>query len=243
MKRQYLNAPVIEALCEVYFRESEWDTTIPGIFYERVSDEFPNKSERMGVEIELSLAAEVLATRTRHPEPRSQFSRSDGSRMLQIGRDLLVVNQVRPYPHFGKWRPAVLDAVSLYEELAKPKGVERIGMRYINRIEIPGETLEMAEYFGLYPEIPERIGSSHGAFMMRVEVPSVHERHQLMVTFGSAPQQTKGSRAFLLDLYDMVVPTTPIGSVEEYLDEAHENIERLFESIITDSTRTIFGEN
>ena len=36
-------------------------------------------------------------------ESRSQFSREDGSQMIQVASDLVVVNQLRPYPAFEEW--------------------------------------------------------------------------------------------------------------------------------------------
>lgn len=38
--RHYGNPPVVEALCEVYFAESEWNNTLPGKFATRVEKEY-----------------------------------------------------------------------------------------------------------------------------------------------------------------------------------------------------------
>jgi uncharacterized protein (TIGR04255 family) len=164
--------------------------------------------------------------------------------MVQVGRDLVVVNQLRPYPRFEEWSPVVLDMTSIYRELAKPTGVTRIGIRYINRIEIPEVAFQMGKYFQLYAEIPNALGGSHRAFMIRVEIPPFHRDHQLVVTFGSAPREKDGTSAFLLDLYNIFVPKRgqDSGAVEKYLDEGHDNLERAFEAIITDATRQIFEE-
>ena len=248
MKRQYPNPPVVEALCEVYFQGSRWDPTIPGIFYERVRDRYPDKAERPGFQIELSVAPEVPAARAQQLGTRSLFSRSDHSQQLQLERDLLIINQLRPYPGFEEWKPIVTEAISLYKELAKPAGVSKIGMRYINRIEIPHQIFEMEDYFHLFVEIPEDLGAAHSTFMTRVVIPGVRGEirsgHQLVVTLGSAPPQSEGSATLLLDLYDLteLASEGQVGAVERHLDDAHQRIERAFESIITDSTRRLFEE-
>jgi len=245
LSRRYANPPVIEALCEVYFRGSAWDATVPGTFYQRVRERFPKKGETRDFEIEVGFSPAALSTKAAHPELRSQFSREDGSRMIQLRRDLIVVNQLRPYPHFEEWRPEVVEGVRNYRELANPAGIAQIGVRYLNRIEVPSDTVKMEDYFQLYPEIPAQLGAMHGSFMMRVQIPALHEDHQLIVTFGSATApQAGGSTAWLLDLYDIVASAEypQIDAFEKPLDEAHENIERAFESIITDATRALFGE-
>ena len=36
-ERKYRKPPVVEALCEIYFADSTWDDTVPGVFYERAT--------------------------------------------------------------------------------------------------------------------------------------------------------------------------------------------------------------
>lgn len=241
--RRYRNRPVVEALCELFFLESEWDQTIPYAFYERVHDRFPTKTqlEQMGVEVQLGpkeAGAKLLAG-----SPRIQFSREDGSRMVQVAQNLLVVNQLRPYPKFEEWKPTVSEMLSLYRELAKPKGVDRLGVRYINKIVIPAPAFRMEDYFRIYPEIPPELGSAHGRFLMRLEIPPKHDGHQLIVTFGTAPAEGPESSSELLDLYD-VVPAgkADFDNIDRRIEEAHANIEHAFESMITDQARALFAE-
>lgn len=46
----------------------------------------------------------------------------------------------------------------------------------------------------------------------------------------------------MLDLYDTVA-TDDFEAVPSRIDEAHDNIERAFEAIITDATRALFQED
>jgi uncharacterized protein (TIGR04255 family) len=244
MGRAYRNPPILEALSEVFYRGSEWDGTVPGRFYEKVRDRFPRRKQRGEIEVEVQVAGGMPSTRTTPKEPRSQFEQEDGARIVQVGRDLVVLNQLRPYPHFAEWKPLAVEAATVYRQLANPTGVERIGMRYLNRIEIPETSFPMERYFTLHVHIPESLGSTHGSFVLRIELEPLHRHHHLLVTFASAPSETGASSSFMLDLYDRVTPSEPeaFERLGEYLDEGHENIERTFESIITDETRKLFGE-
>jgi uncharacterized protein (TIGR04255 family) len=239
MGRRYPNPPVVEALCEIYTDGSAWDPTVPGLFYERVRDRFPKRGQARDVEIEVTVGAPAPATKVTPSEPRSQFAREDGSRMIQVARDLVVVNQLRPYPAFEEWRPQILEALDLYRELAKPSQVSRIGLRYLNRVVVPEPEVPMDRYFQLYPELPKALGTLHGPFMLRIELPTEVPGHQLVVTFGSAPRDREGTQAFVLDLYD-VVGSPGFDAVPQRIDEAHAHIERAFEAILTDATRALF---
>lgn len=106
MSRSYANPPVVEALCELFTAGSAWDPTIPGLFYAHVREQFPKRRQARDMGLELEFGPEATAARLTRGEPRSQFSREDGSRMIQVAPDLVVVNQLRPYPAFEDWRPS-----------------------------------------------------------------------------------------------------------------------------------------
>jgi uncharacterized protein (TIGR04255 family) len=244
LKRRYANPPVVEALCEVYFAATSWEPTVPGRFFERVRGRFPQLAQQGDVAVEIMAGPGPVSARMTPTEPRSRFSSADGSRMVQIGRDLLVVNQLRPYPRFEEWQPVVLEMAGLYREIALAPAIERIGVRYINRVNLQAERFRMERYFQVYPHVPEGLGASHGAFMMRLEIPPLHPEHSLLVTFGSAPPGKEGDLGLVLDLYDRVVPRREdsFADLARCLDEAHANIERAFEGMITDASRKLFEE-
>ena len=53
MGRRYKNPPIVEALCEFEFISSQpWDLTIPGLIYEKVKDEFPDKRQQIGIGVQ-----------------------------------------------------------------------------------------------------------------------------------------------------------------------------------------------
>jgi uncharacterized protein (TIGR04255 family) len=245
--RRYDHPPVTEALVEVFFAGSEWDATIPGVFYERIRDRFPKKRQLDEVGVEIQLGPEQSGARVRSSDPRVQFLRDDDSRMVQLGRDLLVVNQLRPYPAFEEWRPVAVEMLSLYKELARPAAVNRIGVRYINRIVVPHTIFPIEEYFRLYPEVPEDLAPMHGPFLLRLEIPTRHDGHKLLVTMGSSMDSREAGSGILLDLYDIVeMPGLSVADAfalfEARLDEAHEHIEHAFEMVITDASRALFAE-
>jgi uncharacterized protein (TIGR04255 family) len=239
---RYKNPPVVEALCEIYFHDSKWDGTLPGLFFEKVRKNYPKKKELEQVGVQVSVSKEAQATQVQREERRIQFIKEDDSRLIQIENNLLVINQLRPYPRFEDWKPVVDEMLKHYSEVAQPKGIRQMGMRYINRIIIPAAKFKMEDYFNLYPQVPESLGAMHGKFMMRLEIPPKHKGHRLMVTFGTSPPESPETSAEMLDIYNIfVLPVAfPIEDVDKYIIEAHENIEAAFENSITNKTRELF---
>lgn len=242
--KKYKNPPVVEALCEIYFHESKWDGTLPGLFFEKVKESYPKKRELEQIGVQVSVSKETQAAQVQRGARRIQFIKEDGSRLIQIENNLLVINQLRPYPKFEDWKPVVDEMLGYYSEVAQPRGIRQMGVRYINRVIIPAPEFKMEDYFNLYPEVPESLGAMHGRFMMRLEIPPKHKDHGLMVTFGTAPPESPGTSAEMLDIYDIfALPQPfPLKDVDKYIIEAHENIEAAFENSITSKARKLFEE-
>jgi len=243
-ERRYRKPPVIEALCEIYFADSMWDDTVPGAFYERVKQDFPDKRQREIQEAQIALGPAGATAGVRRLPPWMQFISEKGDRMIQIARDLLVVNQLQPYPHFERWEPAVHSALKIYKELTQPKKVARLGLRYINRVVIPGALVQMEDYFTIYPNLPPGLGDTHGSFLVRVEVPQREHGHTVLITFGPAapPQPKQDEQVFTLDLYDILQRDGPLEEIDFRVEiqRAHNNVVVAFEDSITDRLRALF---
>ena len=243
-KRRYKKPPVQEALCEVFSSGFEWDDTIPGLFYETIKDQFSNKSQLKQFGIELNVGSSERAAKFLEKNDRIQFRKPDGSQIIQLAQDLLVINQLKPYMHFEDWFPVVKDKFSLYSKCAKPKQIEKIGIRYINRIVVPKAAFKMEDYFNCYPQLPSALGDTHGPFMIRLQTVTKHPSHQLIITFATAPSDSPESTAFALDLYDIFQkPMAPdVNELTKIANEGHENIVRAFENCIKDNLRALFEE-
>lgn len=242
-KRLYREPPVIEALAEAYFEGGVIDQTLAGLFYERVRERFPAKSELGRVEFAVEVGPRGARTEASAGPPRSQFSTDDRSRMVQVGPGLVVVNQLRPYPRFEEWSTVFLEMIEHYRHIVEPASITRLGLRYIDRIVIPEVPVLLEDYFRLYPSLPPELGVEHGPFLMRIELRPRHRNHQLLVTFGSAQPEQSGEMAYMLDVYDNLpnLNSSDFTSVAAWLEEAHDNVEHAFESVITDKARQLFG--
>jgi uncharacterized protein (TIGR04255 family) len=243
-ERRYRKPPVIEALCEIYFAGSSWDDTVPGAFYERTKSDFPQKRQRTIQEAQITLGPEQAAAGVRQLPPWMQFVSDEKHRMIQVARDLLVVNQLAPYPHFDEWEPDVYRALHIYRDLAQPRNVVRLGLRYINRVLIPEKQIRMEDYFTIYPNLPQRLGDIHGSFLVRVEVPQSAQGHTVVITFGTAPPPSPqdAAQAFMLDLYDIFERDTPVDAdvIKREVRSAHDNIVVAYEDSITETLRALF---
>jgi len=245
MAKKYKNPPIIEALCEFQFVPTHpWDLTIPGLMYEKVKNEFPDKQQKIGVGVQFVPTEKGLEHKMGHSPPRIQFHRKDKTALIQVAPDLLAVNQLKPYPTWSKFKPMILQNLHMYKEVANPKGFKRIELRYINKINIRAESVELSEYFDFYPYIPKKLPQSHTNFISRVEIPYLNNRDRMLITIGSALSERPDTLSIVLDIdYIMSISEAmQIDAVEEWLEQAHSAIESSFEHCIKDKSRILFEE-
>lgn len=173
-----------------------------------------------------------------------QFVSDEKHRMIQLAENLLVVNQLQPYPHFEEWESEVQGALQIYTELTRPTKIARLGVRYINRVVIPAPGVRMEDCFTIYPNLPSGLGDRHGSFLVRVEVPLFEQDRTVLITFGTAPPEDpkREEQAFMLDLYDILQLDKPLDEVdlEREIERGHDNIVVAFEDSITDRLRDLF---
>src|SRR5262249_11882848 len=241
----YRRPPVIEALCELFFDSGEWDETVPGRLYDRISKNYPRKRTLQTVTADITLTAEEARAGVRKAGSRVQFLSADEKQIVQVQRDLLVVNQLAPYPEegFEAWKPAVLEQLSNYKALCSPRAIKRMGVRYLNRITISETEFQLEESFATYPQLPPDSPAPQSDFLMRVEVPEPDGKRRLLVTFSSAPDAHVRSASFVLDLYYLsdVLLADPFADLPDELTRAHGALHAMFEKSITSRTRELFG--
>jgi uncharacterized protein (TIGR04255 family) len=242
MGKIYRNAPIIEALVEFQFTSQQWDWTVPGLMYERLERSFPKKRQQNVLQVEMQAEAAQIAQKVKGGIARMQFVREDDKALIQVGPDLLAVNYLKPYPNWATFGAQILQALSMYREIAAPTGLKRIGLRYINRVEIPQPRVEIEEYFHIFPKIP--MPQDMSAFLMRVEVPLTAANGLLVITMGSTPSGQPECSAFILELGFSTVQAESLAleSSSAWIEGAHMQIENAFEACITDKARVVFEE-
>ena len=104
--------------------------------------------------------------------------------------------------------------------------------------------MELTEYFHFYPHLPEGVEQKHGPFAMRVVQMYAEERDSMNLSLASI-EVTGEKLGFALDL-DYVLAKPSVVELSKglgWIEEAHRNLEVMFEACISDKTRAIFGES
>lgn len=244
MGKKYKNPPIVEAVCEFRLTpDTPWDLTIPGLFYEKVRTEFPLREQRVIQEVELSQDPQGIRQQIRTSE-RIVLLTEDRKMLIQLGPRLLAVNALRPYPTWQGFKPRIEMAWKSLEDVLEIRGLQRIGLRYINRIELSATNVELAEYFEFYPFVGQRLPQNIVSFIARAEFPYAEGRDLCRVQLAPAPDSSEGRSVFMLDIDYFVAQPRAVGVSEvlDWIEEAHSRVEEVFEGCIADRLRELFEE-
>jgi uncharacterized protein (TIGR04255 family) len=223
MLKHYQNPPLLEAICEFKFQPSaNWKPGVVDLIYEKVQAQFPRRETMHG-----------LNGNEPASNARTKFFRADGSALLQVSPKLLAINQLRPYASWRQFKQTILETYSLYRDIAPLASIARLGLRYINQIEIPGTKIEIGRYLRGCPE-------GYHKLFLSTAFPFEAERENLAMIVAHVPHNEGDFLRFYLDLDYGAFPQAAeeIGSA---LERAHDRIEKIFEASITDESRRLFG--
>ncbi len=237
---RYAEPSIIEALCEFVFTPGEpSDFTIFGRFEGYLAGRLPNRDqiEVMAINVR-NLGGSIEQAMVR--EPRMRFFDEGRTRLAQVGTNLLSANVLPPYPHWGQFRSFILECLNAYVQAAKPSRIERMTLRYIDRLNPPaapgkfrlGDWLQAGSAY-----IPSFLDDSAGAATSRVQK-NVDDGVEIVSVVHQLDEQ--GNPSITLDT-ELVVHDVPLDDavVGARLDLLHRRVIEVFEACISDKTRAL----
>ena len=253
MSLQYPNAPIREAVCEFRYQEDgNWDGAAPGLIYSAMSNEFPR---RLADERPPAPTAPVVESPNLLPPglrqlelrigaqgPLRFWRDSDESGYIAVAPYRLGVHHFRPYPSWESFSVIIGKGTQAYQEVLKPTNVQRIGLRYINDINMGQMSVSLEEFFDFYPFVGHNLPQDLSRFHCLVQFDFEDARDSLTLQIATARQSEGQAARVILDLdYFLAQPDNfELAESTEWLERAHANLEGVFEGCLKDSVRELF---
>ena len=245
MGKKYKNPPIIEAVCEFRLTpDSPWDLTVPGLIYEKIKKEFPHREQRLIQEIELTQGPQGLQQQIRTQEGVLFFT-EDRKMFVHIGPHLLAINCLKPYPSWTGFQPKIEKAFqALIETVEEIKGLHRVGLRYINKIEMLSSPIKLEDYFEFYLYLGTRLPQNVANFIVGCDFLYANGRDQCRVQLKPTASLSSERPSFFLDIDYFTAKPNELKVTEaiNWVKEAHNVVEEIFEGCINDRLRALFQE-
>ncbi len=241
MRRIYKKSPLIEALCEIKFADTEGDFTSWGGFYHKIKKTYPQKSELpRGIEFQFTPNESSI----KPAEFVKRFISDDNAQLIQATKESLTLNRLSPYLGYVDFEKSFVKVLKIYTEIFSPKRITQLSMRYVNQIIIPSSEFSLVDYFGLVPGLPEGVTDFISNVVVQLQIAPQIDNHFLQVTLRSAPSAVEDKSTFFLDIFDAFAFDSDFNETDiiKTMDDAHTNIEHVFEKIIREKLREVFQE-
>jgi len=236
----------VEVVCEFRFAQSSpWDAAIPGQVFQALENKlFPKKKSERTIEAKVDTTDKGLTQHVTTAE-RLVLLSEDERQFARIGERFLSIHRVEPYTSWAEFKPVIEKALGALNAVAEPSGFQRVGLRYLNRIEFPLDRVEVEEHFTFCLHVGEDLPQDYGPFMAGALFEDFREgRNSLRMQLSSASPGPEGQINVMLDLdYFLTDPESlTADEVPSWLSDAHEAIKKAFFASITDKTMGLFTD-
>jgi len=243
--RQYKNPPIEEALCEFTFRPSvegqQLDFTLPGrLLVEPTMAEYSGQSRTQNIQT-IATADNASNVAIQNMLFRIQLPTVDGKRIISVGANTLAITVLRPYEGWQNFRPRIERALEAFTKVSGVPSVVKIGVRYINRIVIPGTDIRPSAFLRSIPEKSHISDSLLTNFIERGEYVR-HDRLKVIVTQATLQPTKPDTTEYLLDI-DTLWDKEPLDGHETIMsavEQLHEIEGAAFRALITDESEELF---
>jgi uncharacterized protein (TIGR04255 family) len=238
----YARAPITEAVIELRFATTFPQTTVEDAG-RRLRDDYFYLDPESIVQIKFEPAAQKA-------EPSAKWS---GVRLSSLERvdsvffrqNTFICSRLAPYTGWGDFFARTVRAWEVWRKSAGHTPLSRIGVRYINRIDIPVENVTLVrleDYLNVFPKSPADLGAPLSAYAMQVTRPLNADDCVLTLTTATVAPPLIGFVSLVLDLDVFREANLPQRDDDmwDILTRMRGHKNRIFESCITDRARALF---
>jgi uncharacterized protein (TIGR04255 family) len=249
--KRYKNAPITEAVLEIRVEALKpLDPSMLKNFADSLKGDFPKQAPMQLLQVGIAgpqQLGQVVSQTFSQSHVGMRLAKSDDSRVLQIRQDGFAFSHMAPYTEWAIFRKEAEPLWRQYRAICQDAKLARCALRYINRIDIPilGKSIEIFDYFRLYPKIPDELPQQDVIGMvLNVQMPQ-HDLECVASINQALIEPVKPNHiSFVLDIdiYRLGIQTWQDAAVWQFLDELRRRKNEIFEGCITDRTRELIDQ-
>jgi uncharacterized protein (TIGR04255 family) len=184
----------------------------------------------------------VTATATQSPLGY-RFISNDKTHVFQACLDGFTLSQLEPYKNWATLRNEAKKLWELYSQAVLPRSIERIAVRYINRLDLPldaSHALDFKDYLRTVPEVSGGMLQGVNSYFMQLQIPQIDLGAILLLNEGIISPFQEGFVSVLLDI-DLSRAANFALDEDTWnaLDELRLRKNEIFEACITDKLREL----
>lgn len=238
--KYYSRAPITEALIDIRAELPDGVTLATLIdVHSSIKADYPMLENFLIVQGQMVAGASVGATASQ-TQVGYIFSSSDQKQIFQARLDGVTFSRLAPYDRWETFRSEAQRLWSIYQSATKPKRLSRLGLRYINRLDLPFPFEDLKDYLRTVPEVSPDLPQGLSGYFMQLQIPQEDLSSMLILNQALIPPPTPNVVSVLLDIdigREIELPDTE--AAWDVLEQLHTRTDQVFEACITDRTREL----
>jgi uncharacterized protein (TIGR04255 family) len=192
-------APIVEAVIAISVVPSvTWDETSLQSELKRRLPDFPKVEPLRQARYQIPIGKQNNPTVEDFGCIGFKLHSSDNLHIAQFNKEAFVFSRLKPYLDWAQLRQEALRLWAIYFELLKPREVIRVGLRFINRIAIKQEKIEIDDYYKYPPTSLKELNWPLAGYLHHdvFQVPETQHSVNLIKTVQNIP----GEIGLILDI-------------------------------------------
>ena len=206
-------------------------------------EKYPTRQNRMYLQGEFSTDPESPPAVGNRSQIGYNFVSADGHQIIQAKLDGFTFNRLTPYETWAKFSIEARRWWDIYREVAQPKSVTRLAVRYINRLDLPLPLEDLTNYLKTVPEISSDLPQGLSAYFMQLQIPYEDIKATLILnqTLVQPPNPNVASIVLDIDLFRVI--DVPLNEREmwDYFEQLRQAKNNIFLACITDKTKELIA--
>lgn len=239
MTRVYLHPPIAEAAVEIRV-----SSPLSARDLEKIADKF--KKIYPNVQPINEFGIDLKAAVVNQKQNGFRFSSDDQADIVIISPERLVVARLAPYPGWSAIQDRIVSAWKIWKIFAKTRVISRVGIRYINRIDVPlgdSDKIEIEDYLTFYPKIPQFSNAPMSHYLIQFTKPTSFHLWSTTITSTVQPPPLVNTLSLLLDIDVFRTEDIPLNDDNLWLmlNEARNLKNEIFQHCITSKAEALFN--
>jgi uncharacterized protein (TIGR04255 family) len=237
---KYKRAPITEAVLELRYARPLDQNVVEKSAEVIGKDYFYNEIEQ-----NINFSLEAKGAKVETIWEGKQLSSLDRADTVIFRRSSFVCSRLAPYLGWEEFTPRAKKAWAALKKHAGAIEISRIGLRYVNRIDVPlrqGETVNVEDYLNFVPRSPGDFTQPMTTYLVQTNRPLGVDECNFMVLSTTVPSPLINTMSLALDLdvsRELNIPKRE-DELWALIDRMREHKNFVFESCITDRARALF---
>lgn len=210
---------------------------------------YPDKKENIEINFSLEYSPQdgKQASSFRPKQTGYRLTSVDQTDIVIIAPQSLTIARLAPYPGWDKFYDRMIFAWKIWKRIVKVQDINRIGVRYINRIDIPTNGLEninIMDYLNFYPNIPVFSGIPMTDYLIQITIPTSNPLWIANIaSFIHQPPVLVNTTSLMLDIDIYSTEKLPLNDKDLMLrlEEARELKNILFKQCVTSKAEELLN--